>query len=340
MPRFFNTTGPCNPVDHYMLPPETRLVGAHLSRYVENKLYWVLHAPRQTGKTTFLQSWMKELNASGQAIACYVSVERCQEFPRAEDAIPAICDAIQDWAVRNLGPSMVPGRPEGEVASLLERTLSEWAALVAPKPLVVLFDEVDVLQDQALVSFLRQLRGGFATRGIGLFPVSVALVGMRDLRDYLVRSKDGVPLNIGAQGCAPQSGTPQFVPVHELPQHGCCFNIKEDSSTLSNFTREDIRTLVDQHFTDSGQAFSPEAGDRIWELTRGQPWLTNALCKKCVWTPLPQGRAGDGGPHRSVGPRYLAVFDRTPAGRSKTWEERLTREERVTPGGKVTVVSG
>ncbi|MDR0760041.1 MAG: ATP-binding protein, partial [Treponema sp.] len=61
--RFFNTTGPCNPEDHYMLPPEERLVGAQLHRYIRDKLYWVLHAPRQTGKTTFLQSWMREINA-------------------------------------------------------------------------------------------------------------------------------------------------------------------------------------------------------------------------------------------------------------------------------------
>jgi hypothetical protein len=51
MARFFNTTGPCNPEDHYMLPPEARLVRAQLERYIESKLYWVLHAPRQTGKT-------------------------------------------------------------------------------------------------------------------------------------------------------------------------------------------------------------------------------------------------------------------------------------------------
>jgi len=31
--RFFNTTGPCNPEEHYMLPPADRLVGAKLSRY-------------------------------------------------------------------------------------------------------------------------------------------------------------------------------------------------------------------------------------------------------------------------------------------------------------------
>ena len=266
MERFFNTTGPCDPKRHYMLPPEKRLVGAHLERYVGNWLYWVLHAPRQTGKTTFLQSWMRKLNASGEVVACYVSVERCQEFPKAEEAMPAICDAIQDWAGRNLGPDMVPALQEGEAASLVERMLSAWAALTTPKPLVVLFDEVDVLRDQALISFLRQLRGGFAARGIGLFPVSVALVGMRDLRDYLVRSKDGVALNPGSP-----------------------FNIKEDSGTLANFSPEDIRQLIGQHSEETGQSFAPGAMDRIWELTRGQPWLTNALCKKCTWTLCPKG---------------------------------------------------
>jgi hypothetical protein len=39
-------------------------------------------------------------------------------------------------------------------------------------------------------------------------------------------------------------------------------------------------------------------------------------------------------------PSFLVVFDRTPAGRAKTWEERLTREECETPGGKVAVISG
>jgi hypothetical protein len=74
--RFFNTTGPCNPEDHYMLPPEDRLVGAQLHRYIRDKLYWVLHAPRQTGKTTFLKSWMREINSGDKAVACYVSIER------------------------------------------------------------------------------------------------------------------------------------------------------------------------------------------------------------------------------------------------------------------------
>ena len=90
--RFFNTTGPCNPERHFMLSPEERLVGGQLSRYIKDELYWVLHAPRQTGKTTFLQAWMREINSKGDNVACYVTVERCQGIADHKEAIPAIFD--------------------------------------------------------------------------------------------------------------------------------------------------------------------------------------------------------------------------------------------------------
>lgn len=266
MTRFFNTTGPCDPDRHYMLPPEQRLVGAQLDRYIGNQLYWVLHAPRQTGKTTFLQSWMREINAGGQARACYVSVEVCQQFPSAEDAIPAICHAIREYAATWMESHEVPPLPRIEPTNALSRILTDWAALVAPKPLVVLFDEVDVLQDQAMVSYLRQLRGGFARRGVGSFPVSVALVGMRDLRDYLIRSKDGEAVNPGSP-----------------------FNIKHDSANIANFSRDDVFALAGQHTTAERQRFSHDALNAIYDQTQGQPWLTNAILLKCIWTLCPNG---------------------------------------------------
>ncbi|MDR3148200.1 MAG: ATP-binding protein, partial [Treponema sp.] len=221
--RFFNTTGPCNPEDHYMLPPAERLQGAQLDRYIRDKLYWVLHAPRQTGKTTFLQSWMREINAASDlgAAACYVTVERCQGITEPERAMPAICNAIQQFAAWASLP--VPDAGSADPASMLSRILAKWAALVAPKALIVLFDEVDVLEGEALISFLRQLRDGFAGRGVGKFPVSIALVGMRDLKDYITAAKGGVPVNPGSP-----------------------FNIKEDSAALSNFQKEDIARLFAQ----------------------------------------------------------------------------------------------
>ena len=266
MPKYFNTTGPCFPRLHYMLPPKDRLVGASLERYIRDELYWVLHAPRQTGKTTFLQSWMHEINAGTEAVACYVSLEHCQDVTETEKAMPLTVDAVRKWAGTFGLP--VPEYPE-KVApgSSVSAMLGSWAKQVGPRKLVVLFDEVDVVAGPALVSFLRQLRSGFAGRGAGVFPVSVALVGMRDLRDYLVSSKDGRSLNPGSP-----------------------FNIKHDSATLSNFSEADIAALTSQHSQATGQQFAPEALERIWACSSGQPWLVNALCEQIVYRIIPEAR--------------------------------------------------
>jgi hypothetical protein len=263
--RFFNTTGPCNPDDHYMLPPEERLVGAQLHRYIKDKLYWVLHAPRQTGKTTFLQSWMREINAGNEAIACYVSIEDCQGVTAREEAMFTIHRAICDYA--ELSKIPVPYIEDKEPEGLLRATLMNWSALVAPKPLIVLFDEVDVLEGEALISFLRQLRGGFASRGVGLFPESIALVGMRDLKDYITAAKGGK---------APNPGSP--------------FNIKEDSASLSNFTRENIAKLFAQRTRETGQQITPEALDYVFAQSKGQPWIVNSLFKRATMRILDEER--------------------------------------------------
>ena len=262
--RFFNTTGPCHPDDHYMLPPEDRLVGAQLHRYIKDKLYWVLHAPRQTGKTTFLQSWMRKINAGDEAVACYVSVESCQGVPEIENAIPAICGAIREFAASFGLP--VPPMPENLLPHImLSNILGNWAKMTAPKPLVVLFDETDVLQDAALINFLRQLREGFSRRGTGIFPVSVALVGMRDLKDYITASKGGI---------APNPGSP--------------FNIKADSAQLSNFSRDDIEHLFAQRAAENGQQITPEALDYVYAQSNGHPWIVNSLFMRATLRILDQ----------------------------------------------------
>jgi hypothetical protein len=240
-----------------MLPPEDRLVGAQLHRYISDELYWVLHAPRQTGKTTFLQSWMREINAGDDAIACYVSVEACQGVPEVERGMPSICDSIREYA--SLSDLPVPELDDVQPLNMLNNILVNWAKQVAPKPLIVLFDEVDVLQGEVMISFLRQLRGGFASRGIGKFPISIALVGMRDLKDYITQSKGGI---------APNPGSP--------------FNIKEDSAVLSNFQKEDIARLFAQRTAENGQQITQETLDYVYEQSKGQPWIVNSLFKRAT----------------------------------------------------------
>ncbi|MDR3203530.1 MAG: hypothetical protein LBV23_02125 [Deltaproteobacteria bacterium] len=48
----FNTAGPCVPEKHYLLPVLPRL--PEVDDLIEDEYYFILHAPRQSGKTTFL----------------------------------------------------------------------------------------------------------------------------------------------------------------------------------------------------------------------------------------------------------------------------------------------
>ncbi|MEY3304013.1 MAG: ATPase, partial [Cyanobacteriota bacterium] len=106
------------------------------------------------------------------------------------------------------------------------------------------------------ITVLRQLRDGFPRRPQG-FPQSVALVGMRDVRDYKYASGGGDHLNTSSP-----------------------FNIKVRSFTLSNFSLEEVRNLYNQHTEATGQIFTPEAIDLAFHLTQGQPWLVNAIAKE------------------------------------------------------------
>jgi hypothetical protein len=252
MARHFNTAGPCNPDDHYMLPPERRL--PRVREVIEQKAYFVLHAPRQVGKTTSLLALAKALTAEGRFAATLVSMEVGAAFPEdvgaAEDAIlDGWRRRVQVWLPPDLQPPAWPSAPAG---GRLGAALAAWAA-ACPRPLVVFLDKIDALRDQVLVSALRQLRDGHANRP-SAFPWSLALVGLRDVRDYRVASGGSEHLHTASP-----------------------FNIKVRSLTMRSFTAGEVEELYLQHTVETGQAFEPEALRLAFDLTRGQPWLVNAL---------------------------------------------------------------
>jgi hypothetical protein len=257
MPRWFNTAGPCDQSDHYMLPALRRLPEVH--RLVEQHGYFTVHAPRRVGKTMVLKALAEELTASGRYAALHFS---CDEATAAGDdfaeAQRAILAGIRRSAELDLPAGLHPPPfPEAPATSLLGEALSDWAR-VCPLPLVLLFDEVNALRGRSLLGVLRQLRAGFPDRPAA-FPSSVVLCGLRDVRDYKVPT--------GERG---QMGTASF------------FNVTVDSLILRNFTRDEIAALYQQHTDDTGQVFLPEAIDRAFYWTQGQPWLVNALARQMV----------------------------------------------------------
>jgi hypothetical protein len=255
VPRFFNTAGPNQPERHYTLPVLARL--PQIRELIDQGLYFVVHAPRQVGKTTSLLHLSHELTAEGAYVAILVSMEVGAPFPHDPGAAElAILDAWRRRAEAHLPPELQPPPwPDVAPGDRIAAALAAWAR-AASRPLVVFLDEIDALRDESLVAALRQIRDGYIDRPQS-FPHSLALVGLRDVRDYKV-----------ASGGTDRLGT------------SSPFNIKADSITLRNFIRDEIAALYGQHTTETGQVFVPEAVDRAFALTQGQPWLVNALARQ------------------------------------------------------------
>jgi len=252
MPRRFNVAGPCKPELHYMLPAAARVRPAR--RLVADFNYFVIHAPRQTGKTTSMIALAQELTASGAYVAALVSVEVGAAFN--SDPGAAELAILGEWrralSVRLPDDLQPPPWPAADPGARIGAALQSWAK-AAPRPLVVFVDEIDALQNETLISVLRQLRAGHPYRPKG-FPWSLGLVGPRDVRDYKVAA----------------GGSEELNPTLFFDIHVRCF-------TLRAFTEEEVTLLYVQRTAQTGQRFEPEACARAFALTRGQPWLVNAL---------------------------------------------------------------
>ena len=255
MPRWFNTAGPCRADIHYMLPPSVRL--PQMERLIAQENYFVIHAPRQTGKSTAMLALAQELTESGRYAAIMVSVEVGSPFnnnPQRAEA--AILSSWRSAARVYLPPELRPPAPqEMAVGQGIEETLRQWAE-TSPRPLVIFIDEIDSLQNETLLSVLRQLRNGYPSRPRA-FPQSIGLIGLRDVRDYKVASGGSDRLDTASP-----------------------FNIKVESLTLRNFNTQEVIELCHQHTSDTGQIFTPESLQEIYNLTQGQPWLVNALARQ------------------------------------------------------------
>ncbi|WP_075879276.1 ATP-binding protein [Vreelandella massiliensis] len=263
MERFFNNAGPTKPDKHYHIDPLMRVDWEEIGALIAQERYFVLHAPRQTGKTTTLLAMMKALNEAGRYACAYANIEGAQAARGDESkGIPAACSAIARSIQLYLGDASLDAwlmaQRGSSAQDLLTRLLGEWS-MTADKPTVLFLDEVDALVGDTLISLLRQIRAGYAQRPEA-FPQSIVLCGVRDVRDYRMHQE-------GAQ----------------VITGGSAFNIKAESLRMGNFTYEECEQLWCQHTEATGQLLDPAIFPELWEDTRGQPWLVNALGYELTW---------------------------------------------------------
>ena len=231
MPRHFNTTGPVHPEDHYSIDPMTRLDWEEVRDLIDAKKFFVLHAPRQTGKTTTLLAMMDVLNQSGDYTTLYINVESAQSARGdVPEGMRRIVDSLVEGAAIRLKDNRL--RKWREAAwnnsgahGAFNALLSRWAQ-ESPKPIILMIDEVDALVGDTLISLLRQLREGYIGRPGIPFVQSAILCGVRDVRDYRIHTGH-----------------------NEIITGGSAFNIKAESLRMGNFNQTEITALYTQHTT-------------------------------------------------------------------------------------------
>ena len=254
--KFFNTAGPVNRPNHYKLDPLQRIDCDEIESLIVQEKYFVLHAPRQTGKTSCLLALRDHLNGKGEYRCVYCNVEAAQAAREdVTEAVGTICEEIisrygdlfDDLTVDFDKLRSINGTKR------LSYLLKLISALDHEKPFILFIDEIDSLIGDTLISVLRQIRAGYDSRP-ALFPQSIILCGVRDVRDYRMHSKN-----------------------KEVITGGSAFNIKARSLELGNFSRDELCTLYLEHTRETGQVFADECFDLAWAYTQGQPWLVNAL---------------------------------------------------------------
>jgi len=243
-----------------MIDAATRLRG--VEQLIDMNQYFVIHAARQSGKTTYLKDLANRLNDGGKYYCAYCSLESLQGINDPEKGIPKIVTRIKisleayrlpecdNFAVRADFDNFI---------GVLQVELSKYCTAL-DKPLVMLFDEADCMSNGTLITCLRQLRNGYIDRDKAKFVKSIALVGMRNIRDYKAKIR----------------------PDSETLGSASPFNIVTEALTLENFTHDEIEKLYAQHTTESGQVFEQGAIELVWKKTQGQPWLINAIVREVI----------------------------------------------------------
>ncbi len=260
MERFFNTAGPQKVDINYTIDPLSRINLDDIKSLIRQQRYFVLYAPRQTGKTSCMLALCDYLNEEGDYIAVYANVEGGQASRNdVQSVVKSTVDTLAEQ-FRAITKSNMPLQIRDEVQQIgKDAMLSTFLGRLSeslPKPLVLVIDEIDALVGDSLVSVLRQIRSGYAYRPAA-FPQSIILCGVRDVRDYRI-----------------------VLSNQDIVTGGSAFNIKAKSLRLGNFTKEEIRELYMQHTQETGQRWDEACFPMVWEATEGQPWLVNALANE------------------------------------------------------------
>jgi len=182
--RYFNTSGPCNPAEHYTVL-RRELIARGMEK-VRRGRYLTIFAPRQAGKTTFFHLLMRELAKDGQFMPIQISFENMKTLTRErfyEDLELALGRELVKLGLK-------PPRPikdQGHLATFFAELRSQC------RNLVLVIDEFEGIPNSVLDELMHTFRRIYHERENHALH-SLILVGVSTIAELIVSSAS--PFNI------------------------------------------------------------------------------------------------------------------------------------------------
>lgn len=250
--RYFNTHGPVNAQEHYIVP--RRALVEQLTTQIEQGKFFTIYAPRQMGKTTLLNQLEVELRPRPSYLPIVLSFELYESWSASqfwEDVFALIKEDLLAWI--EVGDHAA----QGEIRTLLDAVtspdiqffrhfFSNLHKLVPTLKIVLIIDEFDATPQVVLSPLLQTWRTMYLERQRRPHSLhSVVLVGIQNI----------ARLNFGRSS-----------PFNIAYQH-----------QLEDFSLVEVRDLLGQYTAETGQPFAERVIERLYEQTAGQPFLINRL---------------------------------------------------------------
>ncbi len=175
MGRYFNTSGPNIPAQHYTLP-RLELVKAGIKK-VENERYFTIWAPRQTGKSTYFRLLADVLTEQGYYVV-HVNVEG-----KIDSTESFLCDYLCEDVFTQIN------------ISLKSDNISDFFRQIThlDKKTVFIIDEIEQVNPEIFNKFLHTIRAYYHHRGTHNLK-SVILVGVSNITGII--QNNASPFNI------------------------------------------------------------------------------------------------------------------------------------------------
>ena len=255
--RIFEKSGSVNPEMSYYVQLENVVNSDNqdIKTMVDRGRYFSMFAPRQSGKTTFLEGIAKELQKESTYIVillCFQNLNNVtkQEFYREieKELYTQLKNRLREVGCEKyeiIGQFLQNHRLTNHLSFM--ELFEELNRIIEFKKIVVFIDEFDGIPIDELENFLTTLRELYIkykmVKQKALY--SIGLIGIRNITKLIVG------------GVSP-------------------FNIA-DQVDFPSFSLKNVRDLYAQYTEETNQPFSEEAIKKVYEKTAGQPWLVNRL---------------------------------------------------------------